>query len=251
MSLSTLFLGWEPTSDPAKSRPYAMLLLAMTLRPYQNKKGNTMWLRYGQGLFLMGILWGCALVSPTHQPPPTPGPLFHADATDTAILETVRREQETLLSTCALYQSCDQVHFTRAMVSLFRNRKEAATSFQQTIAAAPDGPLADPSALWIKFLVNQSFDPASTDEPTGALLDVMKGTVRAWLGRQRTAVGNFKTTATETVKNPDPSLHNLQLEIRTRDKRIAELTDQLDALKQIDLDSRGTSKLTRSRKSPK
>ena len=209
-----------------------------------------MWLRYGSGLLLTGILWGCAMVTST-PPPPTPVPLFHADATDTAILRAVRREQETLLSTCAQQQSCDQVHFTRAMVLLFQNREEAATSFQQAIAVEPNGPFADPSALWIRFLANRSFYPASTDEPTGALLEVMKGTVRAWLGRQRAAVGNAKSAAMETVKSLDPSVHNLQLQIRTRDKRIAELTDQLDALKQIDMDSSGASKLTRPRKSPK
>jgi hypothetical protein len=209
-----------------------------------------MWLRYGSGLLLTGILGGCAMM--TNAPPPsTPAPLFQADAADTAILQAVRREQEMLLSTCAQHQSCDQVHFTRAMVSLFHNREEAATSFQQTIAVAPNGPFADPSALWIRFLANQSFYPAFTDEPSGALLEVMKGTVRAWLGRQHAAVGNAKSTATETFKSLDPSVHNLQLQIRTRDKRIAELTDQLDALKQIDLDSRGASKLTHPRKSSK
>ena len=72
----------------------------------------------------------------------------------------------------------------------------------------------------------------------------MKGTVRAWLGRQRAAVGTAKSAALETVKSLDPAVHNLQLQIRTRDKRIAELTDQLDALKQIDLDAHGTSKLS-------
>jgi hypothetical protein len=189
----------------------------------------------------------------TSSPPQTqtPAPLFQADATDRAILQAVHREQETLLSTCAQHQSCDQVHFTRAMVSLFQNREEALTSFQQAIAAAPNGPFANPSMLWIRFLANRSFSSPSTDESTGALLEVMKGTVRAWLGRQRAAVGNSKNAATETVKSLDPSVHNLQLQIRTRDKKIAELTDQLDALKQIDLDTRGASKLTRPRKSLK
>jgi hypothetical protein len=206
-----------------------------------------MWLRYGSGLLLTGILWGCAMGTST-PPPPTPAPLFQPDATDRAILQAVHREQEILLSTCAQHQSCDQVYFTRAMVSLFQNREEAATSFQQAIAVAPNGPFADPSALWIRFLANRSIYPASTDEPTGALLEVMKGTVLAWLGRQHAAVENAKSAATETVKSLDPSVHNLQLQIRTRDKRIAELTDQLAALKQIDLDSRGASKLTRPKK---
>src|SRR5574342_427209 len=100
-----------------------------------------MWLRYGSGLLLTGILWGCTMVTSTPpSPSQTPAALFHANATDRAILHAVQREQETLLSTCAQHQSCDQVHFTRAMVSLFQNGEEAAASFQQAIAVAPNGP---------------------------------------------------------------------------------------------------------------
>ena len=193
-----------------------------------------MWLRHGSGLLMTGMLWGCAMVNGT--PPPGSAPLFQADATDTVILQAVQREQETLLRTCRQHQSCDQVHFTRAMVALFQNGDAAAASFRQAIAVAPNGPLADSSALWIRFLANRTVYPASANEPTGALLKVMKGTVRAWLGRQRVAV--------ETARSLDPALHTLRRQIRTRDKRIAELTDQLHALKQIDLDAHRTSKLS-------
>ena len=213
------------------------------------QKGIAMWLRYGSGLLVTGMLWGCAMVNGTA--PSSPAPLFQADADDTVTLQAVHREQEALLSTCTQHQSCDQVHFTRAMIALFKNGEAAAASFQQAIAAAPNGPFADPSALWIRFLTNRNSYPASTNEPTGALLDVMKGTVRAWLGRQRPAGETAKNATGETAKIPDPTVHNLQLQVRTRDKRIAELTDQLEALKQIDLDMHGTSKRTRPRTSSK
>ena len=183
---------------------------------------------------MTGMLWGCAMVNGT--PPPGSAPLFQADATDTVILQAVQREQETLLRTCRQHQSCDQVHFTRAMVALFQNGDAAAASFRQAIAVAPNGPLADSSALWIRFLANRTVYPASANEPTGALLKVMKGTVRAWLGRQHAAV--------ETAKSLDPAVHTLRRQIRTRDKRIAELTDQLSALKQIDSDAHRTNKLS-------
>jgi len=198
-----------------------------------------MWLRHGPGLLMAGMLWGCATVNGT--PPPGSAPLFQADATDTAILQAVHREQEMLLSTCTQHQSCDQVHFTRAMIALFQNREAAAASFQQAIAVAPNGPFADSSARWIRFLANRTFHPASAGEPNGALLEVMKGLVRTWLGQQRV----------ETAKSPDLAVHTLRLRIRSRDKRIAELTDQLHALKQIDLDSHGTSKLSLPRTSSK
>jgi hypothetical protein len=194
-----------------------------------------MWLRYGFGLLMTGMLWGCAMVNGT--PPPDPAPLFQTDATDTVLLQTIHREQETLLSTCAQHRSCDQVHFTRAMIALFQNREAAAASFRQSIAVAPNGPFADSSARWIRFLANRTFQPASADEPNGALA-VMKGLVRTWLGQQHAA------SASVTFKNPNLVVHSLRQRIRDRDKRIAELTDQLSALKQIDSDAHRTSKLS-------
>src|SRR5204863_3533240 len=135
--------------------------------------GITMWLRHGTWLLMTGMFWGCPMLNGTSQPNSTP--LFHADATDTIILEALHREQDALLSTCTQHRSCDQVHFTRAMLALFQNKEAAAASFQQTIAAAPHGPFSDSSALWIQFLSSPTLYSASIDRPNRALLEVMKG----------------------------------------------------------------------------
>jgi hypothetical protein len=203
-----------------------------------------MWLRHGFWLLMAGMLWGCALVNGT--PAPGSEPLFQADATDAVILQTVRREQETRLNTCTQNQSCDQVHFTRAMIALFENGEAAAASFQQAIAVAPKGPFADSSARWIRFLADRTTHPASVDEPNGALA-VMKGLVRTWLGQQRAANASLTLRTGETLKNPGLAVHTLRQRIRSRDKRIAELTDQLSALKQIDSDAHRNSKLSLSK----
>jgi hypothetical protein len=179
-------------------------------------------------------------------PPSGSAPLFQADATDTVILQTVQREQEVLLSTCTQHQSCDQVHFTRAMIALFQNGEAATASFQQAIATAPKGPFSDSSARWIRFLSNRTSHPTPADEPNGAL-SVMKGLVRTWLGQQRAASASVALRAGETAKNPDLAVHTLRQRIRSRDKRIAELSDQLSALKQIDSDAHRNSKLSLSR----
>jgi TolA-binding protein len=190
---------------------------------------------------MTGMLWGCAMVNGT--PQPSSAPLFQVNTTDTAILQAVQREQDTLLSTCTQHQSCDQVYFTRAMIALFKNGEAAAASFQHTIDVAPNGPFADSSAIWIRFLANRALHPASVDEPKGALL-AMQGLVRAWMGQQRTASAAGTFRAVETAKSPDHVVHTLQQGIRTRNKRIAELTDQLSALKRIDLDAHEASKLS-------
>ena len=203
-----------------------------------------MWFRYGSGLLMTGMLWGCAMVNGTL--PPSTAPVFQADATDTVIVQAVHREQETLLSTCAQHRSCDQVHFTRAMIALFQNGDAATASFQQTIAVAQKGPFADSSARWIRFLDNRTSHPDSVDKPNGALA-VMQGLVRTWLGQQRVANASVTLQAEETAQNADLSVPSLQRQIRSRDKRIAELTDQLSALKQIDSDAHRNSKLSLSR----
>jgi len=203
-----------------------------------------MWLRHGSWLLLTGMLWGCAMVNGT--PPLGSEPLFQADATDAAILEAVHREQETRLSTCTQSHSCDQVHFTRAMIALFQNGDAAAASFQEALTVAPNGPFADSSARWIRFLANRTVHSASAQEPDGALA-VMKGLVRTWLGQQRAANATVTLRTGETLKNPGLAVHNLRQRIRSRDKRIAELTDQLSALKQIDSDAHRNSKLSLSK----
>ena len=200
-----------------------------------------MWFRYGSGLLMVGMLWGCATVNSTSSP--GSAPLFQADATDTAILQAVQREQDTLLNTCAQQQSCDQVHFTRAMIALFQNGETAATSFQESMTVAPKGPFANSSARWIQFLANRTAHSASADESNGTVA-VLKGLVRTWLEQQRAASTSAPMRAVEAAKNQDRAVPTLRREIRTRDKRIAELTEQLSTLKQIDLEAHRPNKLS-------
>jgi len=200
-----------------------------------------MWLRHGSWFIVAGMLCSCTTMPQT--PLPASAPVFQADATDSALLEVVQREQEPLLGTCAQNQSCDQVYFTQAMVSLFQNGEAATASFQQALTTAPNGPLADSSARWIQFLTHRTAITASPDKPTEALLEVMKGVVRTWLGQQRVVSAPATVRTVESAKSPDQTVHVLQRRIRDREKRIAELTDQLSALKQIDLEAHRAGKL--------
>lgn len=206
-----------------------------------------MWLRHGSWFLLVGMLWGCTAMTGTVTPPPATAPVFQADADDNVLLQSVQREQDLLLNTCAQNQSCDQVHFTQAMLALFQNGEAAAASFQQALTDAPKGSLADSSTRWIQFLAHRTTIMTSADEPTEALLDAMKGLVRTWLGQQRTASIAAAAATVRTVepaKSQDQTVHVLQRRIRDREKRIAELTDQLSALKQIDMEAHRGSKLS-------
>jgi hypothetical protein len=209
-----------------------------------------MWLRHGSWFLLVGMFWGCTAMTGTVPPPPATAPVFQADADDNVLLQSVQREQDLLLNTCAQNRSCDQVHFTQAMLALFQNGEAATASFQQALADAPKGPLADSSTRWIQFLAHRTTIMTSADEPTEALLDAMKGLVRTWLGQQRTASMAAAAATVRTVepaKSQDQTVHVLQRRIRDREKRIAELTDQLSALKQIDMEAHRGGKLSMPR----
>ena len=195
---------------------------------------------------MTGMLWGCATLNDRPDPPPGPVPVFEADETDRVIVQSVQRDQETLMNTCAQHQSCDQVHFTRAMIALFQNGDAAATSFKQSIAAAPKGPLADSSTRWLRFLTNRTVHSVSAAESNGALA-VMKGLVRTWLEHQWVTSASGPLQAVDSAKSPKQAVHILQQKIRDRDKQIAELTDQLSALKQIDLEVHKPNKLSLQR----
>jgi hypothetical protein len=201
-----------------------------------------MWFRHGSWLLLAGMLMLSGCTTGNSTAPPGSMPLFQVDATDRALLQVIHREQEKLLTFCTQHQSCDQVHFTRAMIALFQNGEEATAAFQQAIEIAPNGPFADSSARWIRFLADRTFNPASADQPNVALLEAMRGLVRTWLGQQRSA--SVALREMETARTPDQAVHSLKQRIRDRDKRIAELTDQLSALKQIDSEAHRTSKLS-------
>jgi TolA-binding protein len=132
------------------------------------------------------------------------------------------------------------------MIALFQNGEAAAASFQQAIAVAPKGPLADSSTRWIRFLTNRTVRSASVDESNGALA-VMKGLVRTWLEHQWVTHESAPERAVDTAKSPKQEVQTLQRQIRDRNKRIAELTDQLSALKQIDLEVHKPNKLSLQR----
>ncbi len=72
----------------------------------------------------------------------------------------------------------------------------------------------------------------------------MKGLVRTWLEQQRAASASAPLRAVEAAKSQDRAVPTLRREIRTRDKRIAELTEQLSTLKQIDLEAHRPNKLS-------
>jgi TolA-binding protein len=187
-------------------------------------------------------LWGCAThpSSAVH----TAKPFFQPSSEDTIQLASLASELDTLASECAAEGVCeDRVHFARALVSLFENREAARASFEQVVNLYPSSLVAASSALWLQLLRNDNLAVPSDTPQQRILLDLTAQSVREWLARQ--SVG--PRSQTKPGGFPKAGIvQALSKQVQEREKRIAELRAQLDALKLIDQEQQDRHRKTRA-----
>ena len=168
-------------------------------------------------LLVMAILAACSQVPaptttvPISYPPtssPSAGPFFHLDLNEAKVYRALAREQDLQLATCAQERSCDQAHFSRALLALFENQKTAAKHFQDVIAGSPKSRLAAASSDWLTLLQ----DAPPEGERHSHLVRATQSLIFELLSRE------------QRVKE----------ELTVREKKLAELSTQLETLKLID-----------------
>lgn len=164
-------------------------------------------------LALITILISCAEIPTTTTTTPassssSSGPFFHLDPTDTKAYRVLAREQDLHLATCSQERTCEQAHFSRALSALFDNQRTAAKHFQEVIAGAPKSRLATASAEWLKLLQ----DGPSEKERQGPLAKATQNVILELLNREK--------VVTE--------------ELLAREKKLEEVSTQLETLKLID-----------------
>lgn len=187
-------------------------------------------------LLLLGASWGCAIAPVSLPPSPAPSaPFFQATSEDVTQLAMFAAELDSAAAVgCPSAEMCtDEVHFSRALVSLFENREAARASFEQVIALHPSSPLAGPSALWLELLRDENLSSLSSDPQRRILTELSAHWVRDWIGRRLDVSlrPGKKGAAAMAV-----SIRAFQKQLQERDRRISELRFQLDALKAIDRD---------------
>jgi hypothetical protein len=143
-------------------------------------------------------------------------------------------ELDTAALECALAETCpDDVHFARALVSLFENRDAARASFEHVMTFHPSSPLAAPSALWLQLLRDDGIAAISTDPQPRMLVELSAHWAREWIGRRLTASARSEKKA---ALGTPVAMQAFQKQLQQKDRRIAELRFQLNALKLIDQD---------------
>ncbi|MEW6543271.1 MAG: hypothetical protein AB1411_06630 [Nitrospirota bacterium] len=162
-------------------------------------------------LFMLAAATGSLPACEVKTVPRPNAPFLIPSQREAAFYQAAAHEQDARLATCAKTRSCDRAHFARALVALHESRESAARHFQEVLAIAPNGPLADSSRTWLRLLKEASM--ARPDTPYGRATEQL---VRDFLEADAA------------------SAQTLQREVKAREKKVEDLTRQLEALKQID-----------------
>lgn len=171
-------------------------------------------------LILLASLWAC---SPLRSHPIPSSPLFVPDPREAQRYQAIAREQDALLITCAETHTCDRAHFTRALAALYEDQTVAAKHFQDVLTGAPKSRLVVSSQFWLQFLQNPPIFLAQH----GSFAEATDRLVR------------------DLLELESSSALVLQREVKARDKKVEELTQQLEALKRIDQEMKEKSRPTR------
>jgi hypothetical protein len=185
-------------------------------------------------LWLTIALWGCSGVMPAALP--ATAPLFEPTSEDAEHLVKIAHDLDTQALHCMEAGNCEQVSYARGLVSLFGNQEAARASFRQVIDRNPGSPLATTSQRWLRLIE----DDGTLTSPS-PWTDIVLEFVREWMERQVTADKPAALMATEdTLVEQTLVVHGvvqvLDKQLRERDREIAVLRSQLEALKLIDED---------------
>jgi hypothetical protein len=189
--------------------------------------------------WIISSIWGCSGVTPSGSP--LSAPFFLPTAEDTARLATLAHELDTRALQCADTSTCEQVHFARALVSLFEHKEAARASFLRVMDDNPSSSLAASSKLWLRLIGEDGTAGTSTEEQQNPLIEITAQLVRDWMERQLAEYTNSgkpgELANTEDLRTDQLRVVQvLQKQVRERDRRIALLRSQLDALRLIDQD---------------
>jgi TolA-binding protein len=173
---------------------------------------------------------GCLLHACASAPQPAATQVFLVAAPqDLSAVQAMAREQQRHSQTCAATRSCDRVHYVRALAALYEDRAAAEKHFRAVVADAPNGRYAASSRHWLRLLEESS--NGSSRDPR--LMQTVDRLVREVLEHEATAQ-RAAMRPPEPKAAEIPIVQSLKQQLKAQEKRIEELTEQIDALKRVD-----------------
>jgi hypothetical protein len=194
------------------------------------------WLWAVGSFCVFGSFVGCSAVTPSVSTLSAAAPVFIATSEDVPRLAALTQELDRNALQCVEAGNCEQVLFSRAMARLFENREAARASFRHVIEHNPASPLSVSSEMWLRLLRDDADREMLLS--SGPLSDLLAQFVREWVDRQLSQPTNSAMSSGSIQEHPieQSRIQGLQKQVRDRDRQIAILRGQLEALKLIDED---------------
>ena len=126
---------------------------------------------------------------------------------------------------CATAHACDRAHYLRALAALYEDRQIAVKHFRAA-AEAPNGRYVTPSLQWIRLLQ----DGGDGSQYQAAFRQAAERLVRDVLEREAEGASQV----VEAKQKDAQAVQLLKRQLKEREKKIDELTQQIDALKRVD-----------------
>ena len=189
-------------------------------------------------IFIISSLAGC---SGLNRSDATTTPMFLPTAEDASRVALLGNELDAKTLRCLEVANCEQVYFGRALVGLFENREVASGNFRRVIDHNPVSPLANSSQLWLRLIGDQKAGIGSGSE-SSPTTDLLAQFVREWMERQANEGATFARPAKPAIAAQELPvgqphvIQGMQKRLRERDRLIAALRAQLEALRVIDED---------------
>ena len=172
---------------------------------------------------------GCLLHACMAGPPAVPPAFFVSTPQDLSVVQEMAREQQRHAQTCRATRSCDRVHYVLALAALYGDRADAEKHFRAVVADTPNGHYAASSLHWLRLL--EQGPGESGRDPR--LMQTVERLVREVL--------EYETMAQRAAMRPPESkmadtqvVQSLKQQLKAREERIEELTEQINALKRVD-----------------
>lgn len=222
---------------------------------------------YVLGVFILIGTTGCQEFEPYTigsqgtSTPLSPSTILAPAPQDIKLLEGLGTRADNQLSQCRNPEACNHAHFLKALTALHTNQDTAIYHFQKVMESPPQHRLSQASRVWLWLLdeLNHSQSQGTskmdlTRELVQALLERDLGLLEAPSSIQTLVPSDLKqllmahedkvkalsaqvhelTQEVATLKTESVANRSLKKTLRTREKKVAELTSQLDALRRID-----------------
>ena len=187
------------------------------------------------------------------------------EAEDIPYFKAIAEDQEKQLGLCKDNDTCRSAHFLRGLSALYENRELAALHFRKVVASRPNGILAGESRFWlwfldvmntpnsagltshelIKRLTREVVDKELSIHELSAQIDnASVDSLNKEVADKDELIKKLNQTAATLAKQLEQSKkeqalrQEAQQALKLSEKKVEELTNQLDALRRIDQEIR-------------